>query len=31
MTKLSVRERESFLSEPHIAALSVAAGPDRGA
>jgi hypothetical protein len=30
MTKLSARERELFLSEPHIAALSVAAGPDRG-
>lgn len=30
MTKLSVRDRESFLAEPHIAALSVSAGPDRG-
>jgi hypothetical protein len=27
---LSVRDRELFLAEPHIAALSVAAGPDRG-
>ena len=27
---LSVRDRESFLAEPHIAALSVAAGPHRG-
>ncbi len=26
---LSVEERESFLAEPHVAALSVAAGPDR--
>jgi nitroimidazol reductase NimA-like FMN-containing flavoprotein (pyridoxamine 5'-phosphate oxidase superfamily) len=24
------REREMFLAEPHIAALSVSAGPDRG-
>ena len=30
MTKLSVRERELFLAEPHIAALSVSAGPERG-
>jgi hypothetical protein len=28
--RLSERERELFLAEPHIAALSVAAGPDRG-
>jgi hypothetical protein len=27
---LSVPEREQFLAEPHIAALSVSAGPDRG-
>jgi len=27
---LTVAEREQFLAEPHIAALSVAAGPDRG-
>jgi hypothetical protein len=27
---LSVRDRELFLAEPHIAAFSVAAGPDRG-
>ena len=27
---LSVADRELFLAEPHIAALSVAAGPDRG-
>ena len=27
---LSVQDRELFLAEPHIAALSVAAGPDRG-
>ena len=27
---LSVADREQFLAEPHIAALSVAAGPDRG-
>ncbi len=27
---LSVRDRESFLAEPHIAALSVSAGQDRG-
>jgi pyridoxamine 5'-phosphate oxidase-like protein len=27
---LSVNEREQFLAEPHIAALSVSAGPDRG-
>ena len=28
--RLSVRDRELFLAEPHIAALSVAAGPGRG-
>ena len=28
--RLSVRERELFLAEPHIAALSVSAGQDRG-
>src|SRR5262249_39931269 len=27
---LSVRDRELFLAEPHIAALSVSAGHDRG-
>lgn len=27
---LSVYEREQFLAEPHVAALSVSAGPDRG-
>jgi Pyridoxamine 5'-phosphate oxidase len=27
---LSVRERELFLAQPHIAALSVSAGPGRG-
>src|SRR3954447_644206 len=27
---LSVHERDRFLAEPHIAALSVSAGPDRG-
>src|ERR1700757_4971311 len=27
---LSVRDRELFLAEPHIAALSFSAGPDRG-
>src|SRR5580693_3286635 len=27
---VSVRDRELFLAEPHIAALSVSAGPDRG-
>jgi hypothetical protein len=27
---LSRTEREQFLAEPHVAALSVAAGPDRG-
>jgi Pyridoxamine 5'-phosphate oxidase len=27
---LSVRDRESFLAEPHVAALSVSAGQDRG-
>jgi hypothetical protein len=30
MTKLSVRDRELFLAEPHIAALSVSAGAGRG-
>ncbi len=30
MPTLSVRDREQFLAEPHIAALSVAAGVDRG-
>jgi hypothetical protein len=30
MTRLSVRDRELFLAEPHIAALSVSAGRDRG-
>jgi hypothetical protein len=29
-SRLSVRDRELFLAEPHIAALSVSAGPDRG-
>ena len=28
--RLTVHERELFLAEPHIAALSVSAGPDRG-
>jgi hypothetical protein len=28
--RLSVRDRELFLAEPHIAAFSVSAGPDRG-
>ena len=28
--RLSVRDRELFLAEPHIAALSVSDGPDRG-
>ena len=28
--RLSVRDRELFLAEPHIAALPVSAGPDRG-
>jgi hypothetical protein len=28
-SRLSVRDRELFLAEPHIAALSVSAGPDR--
>jgi Pyridoxamine 5'-phosphate oxidase len=28
--RLPVRDRELFLAEPHIAALSVSAGPDRG-
>ena len=27
---MSVHDREQFLAEPHIAALSVSAGPDRG-
>lgn len=27
---LSVDERQQFLAEPHIAALSVSAGPERG-
>lgn len=30
MRGLSVRDRELFLAEPHIAALSVSAGPGRG-
>jgi hypothetical protein len=30
MASLSVRDRESLLAEPHVAALSVADGPDRG-
>ena len=30
MASLSVRDRESFLAEPHVAALSVSAGPGRG-
>jgi hypothetical protein len=29
-SRLSVHDRELFLAEPHIAALSVSAGPDRG-
>jgi hypothetical protein len=29
-SSLSVRDREFFLAEPHVAALSVSAGPDRG-
>ena len=29
-SRLSVSERESFLAEPHIAALSVSAGDNRG-
>jgi len=29
-SKLPVRDRELFLAEPHIAALSVSAGPGRG-
>ena len=29
-SRLSVRDRELFLAEPHIAALSVSAGPERG-
>jgi hypothetical protein len=29
-SRLSVRDRELFLAGPHIAALSVSAGPDRG-
>jgi hypothetical protein len=28
--RLSIRDRELFLAEPHIAALSVSAGPARG-
>lgn len=27
---LSREDREAFLAEPHVAALSIAAGPDRG-
>ena len=27
---LSIPEREEFLAQPHVAALSVSAGPDRG-
>ena len=27
---MSVHDRESFLAEPHVAALSVSAGPGRG-
>jgi hypothetical protein len=30
MASLSVRDRESFLAEPHVAALSVSAGQARG-
>jgi Pyridoxamine 5'-phosphate oxidase len=30
MASLSVNDRESFLAEPHVAALSVSSGPDRG-
>jgi hypothetical protein len=30
MVSLSVRDRESFLAEPHVAALSVSAGQGRG-
>lgn len=30
MARLSIRDRELFLAEPHIAALSVSAGPARG-
>jgi pyridoxamine 5'-phosphate oxidase-like protein len=30
MAELSVHDRELFLAEPHIAALSVSAGPGRG-
>lgn len=30
MPSLSVSDRESFLAEPHVAALSVSAGLDRG-
>jgi hypothetical protein len=29
-SSLTVRDREAFLAEPHVAALSVAAGPGRG-
>ncbi len=30
MVSLSARDREIFLAEPHVAALSVSAGPGRG-
>src|SRR6201992_508802 len=30
MASLSVRDRESLFAEPHVAALSVSNGPDRG-
>src|SRR5579875_3175374 len=30
MASLPVTDRESFLAEPHVAALSVSDGPDRG-
>lgn len=30
MAALSQHDREQFLAEPHVAALSVAAGPERG-
>ena len=30
MVSLSVRDRESFLAEPHVAALSVSVGQSRG-
>jgi hypothetical protein len=29
-SSLSVSDRESFLAEPHVAALSVSAGAERG-